>query len=211
MVLFLASAVYKWITRTDAYKETGSKGFQCVFKMRMPRDADLSLWQLCELWEVVVPVTLPLPMHLDLRAQSVGFDQSSLWEEPKGYLHLLVALSCLIEKLFSLFSAQQVFSFASECEKKKERRKRWQRWDCYANVRTELVVKWSHFCLFSGCALGRCHLIWASIAFPHGFLIVLSDIKAVKVVVVYLCTMLETLLLFYPVAAGDKEISDLWE
>jgi len=37
----------------------------------------------------------------------------------------------------------------------------------------------------------------------------LNDIKAVKVVVVHLCTMLETLLLFYPVAAGDKEISDL--
>lgn len=33
----------------------------------------------------------------------------------------------------------------------------------------------------------------------------------VKIVVVYLCTMLETLLVFYAVAAGDKEISDLEE
>lgn len=122
MVLFLASAVYKWITRTDAYKETGSKGFQCVFKMRMPRDADLSLWQLCELWEVVVPVTLPLPMHLDLRAQSVGFDQSSLWEEPKAYLHLLVALSCLIAFLLVFCTTGvQLCKWMWKKERKKEK------------------------------------------------------------------------------------------
>lgn len=49
-------------------------------------------------WVVVlVPVILPLPVHLHLRAQNTGLGQSSLGEQPKVHSHLLVASNYLLE------------------------------------------------------------------------------------------------------------------
>lgn len=68
--------------------------------MRIPRDADLSLWQLFVSWAVafVVPVIPPSPAPVHLGAQNDGIHQSSSWEEPKVHLRLdwLMAFNCLL-------------------------------------------------------------------------------------------------------------------
>lgn len=69
-------------------------------------------------------------------------------------------------------------------------------------------MKWSGFCLFWAVCWVSVTSSEQALLFPMGFLLFWVT---VKIVVVYLCTMLETLLMFYAVAAGDKEISDLEE
>lgn len=51
------------------------------------------------------------------------------------------------------------------CEKEG---KKGQKWECYTNLRVELVVKWSHFCLLPACVWCHCLVMWARVAVPCG-------------------------------------------